>query len=52
MAGKKPLRITDIQLTEKNPFSRGICVYLWGDLKDSEMRKLVFGASGVSDHML
>lgn len=52
MAGKKTLRITDIQLTEKKSLQPWDMRALKGDLKDSNMRKLVFGASGGSDHML
>jgi hypothetical protein len=52
MAGKKTLRVTDIQLTKKKSLQPWDMRILKGDFKDSNMRKLVFGDSGVSDHML
>ena len=50
---EEPLRVTDIQLTaKKKSLQQWDMRILKGDFKDSNMRKLVFGASGVCDHML
>lgn len=52
MVREKPLRATDIRLRKKKSLQPWDILILKGDFKDSDMKKLFFVASGVSDHML